>query len=156
MLPRIATLLQVPKLLQLTDDPLADLLDHLGKVGIGRRLSLEKVRREPLGGAIEIDPLEDDEVEREIQIDGTAKAACWGVHSRERCGKIAFAFPIGGEFDYASAGKLVPRARIEGRRVDTNVLTGMDTPGSTAPLDRRSGAGDEYGARYRGRADSAP
>jgi hypothetical protein len=46
--------------------------------------------------------------------------------------------------------------RIEGRGVDTNARAGMGTSGSPAPLDCCSGAGDEYGTRHRGQADTAP
>ena len=46
--------------------------------------------------------------------------------------------------------------RIAGRSVNTNVLAGVGTSGSPAPLRRFSGTGDEHGARHRGRADRAP
>ena len=39
---------------------MADLLDHVGAVGVGRWLDREKARLEPLGGAIPIDPLKED------------------------------------------------------------------------------------------------
>ena len=52
---------------------MTDLLDHGGDVGIAGRLTREKARREALVGAIEIDPFEEDAMEMEIQIDGTAE-----------------------------------------------------------------------------------
>jgi carbon-monoxide dehydrogenase large subunit len=44
--------------------------------------------------------------------------------------------------------------RSEGRGIGTYVLARMGTFGSTAPLHRGLGAGDEHGARHRGWADS--
>lgn len=41
-------------------DPMADLLDHVCTVGVGRWLDQEKAWLEPLGGAIQIDPLKED------------------------------------------------------------------------------------------------
>src|SRR4029434_8722796 len=52
---------------------MTDLLDHGGDVGIAGGLPREKARREALVGAIEIDPFEEDAMEMEIQIDGTAE-----------------------------------------------------------------------------------
>ena len=39
---------------------MADLLDHVGAVGVGRWLDREKAWLEPLGGAIQIDFLKED------------------------------------------------------------------------------------------------
>jgi len=41
-------------------DPMADLLDHVCAVGVGRWLDREKAWLEPLGGAIQIDSLKED------------------------------------------------------------------------------------------------
>ena len=47
---------------------MADLLDHGGDVGIAGWLTREKARREALVGAIEIDPLEEDAMERRFRL----------------------------------------------------------------------------------------
>src|SRR5215472_4230310 len=52
---------------------MADFLQHVGHVGIAGRLAREKARLEVLVGAIEIDPLEEDAMEMEIEIEGTPK-----------------------------------------------------------------------------------
>ena len=64
------------------DDAPADLLDHGGDVGIRGRLAREKARRAALVGAIEIDPLKEDHMKMEIQIDGTAESLDKGDRSR--------------------------------------------------------------------------
>ena len=61
---------------------MADLLDHGGDVGIGGRLACDKARLEALVGAIEIDPLKEDAMEMEIQIDGTAETLDKGDRPR--------------------------------------------------------------------------
>jgi hypothetical protein len=53
---------QVPELPQFADDTLADVLDHVGDVGIAGRLALKKAWLEALVSAIEIDPLEEDKM----------------------------------------------------------------------------------------------
>jgi len=40
----------------------ADLLDHVGDVGVGRRLDLDKPGLESLVGTIDKDPLDSDKV----------------------------------------------------------------------------------------------
>ena len=45
---------------------MADLLDHGGDVGIAGRLGFDKPGLEPLIGAIEIDPFEEDAMEMDI------------------------------------------------------------------------------------------
>src|SRR5436309_7382009 len=58
--------LQISEPTQLTDDPVTDLLEDRGNVGITGRLALEKARRAALVGAIEIDPLEEDAMAMEV------------------------------------------------------------------------------------------
>ena len=48
---------------------MADLLDHGGDVGIAGRLGFDKPGLEPLIGAIEIDPFEEDAMEMDIGIE---------------------------------------------------------------------------------------
>jgi len=52
---------------ELAHDPPADLLDHGADVGVGRGLTLKKPGCASLIGTIQIDPLQEDEVEMEIQ-----------------------------------------------------------------------------------------
>ena len=66
--------LQVSQVAQRVDDSPADRLHHRSDIGIGGRLALDKSRLEPLGGAIEIDPIEHDHMTVQVQIEGTAKA----------------------------------------------------------------------------------
>ena len=49
-----------PRWRSLRMDSMADLLDHVCAVGVGRWLDREKAWLEPLGGAIQIDPLKED------------------------------------------------------------------------------------------------
>ena len=42
--------------------PMADLLDHVCAVGVDKWLDQEKAWLEPLGGAIQIDPLKEDTI----------------------------------------------------------------------------------------------
>jgi len=65
---------QVPELPQCADDAPADLLDYVCDVGVSRWLAREKTRRAPLVGAIEIDPLKEDNMKMKMQIDSAAKA----------------------------------------------------------------------------------
>src|SRR6266568_6640500 len=70
---RVATRFEVPQRAELADDSMADRLDYRGDVGIAGRLALEKARLAALVGAIQIDALEEDAMEMEIEIDGTAE-----------------------------------------------------------------------------------
>jgi hypothetical protein len=56
------------------DDPMADLLDHVCDVGVGRWLDCEKAWLAPLVGAIQIDPFQEDNMIMHIHIEGAAKA----------------------------------------------------------------------------------
>ncbi len=67
---------------QLADDPLADLLEDRGDLRIGGRLLGAKTWREPLGGAVLIDPLKEDQVVMQIQIDASTEA----LQERHRAG----------------------------------------------------------------------
>jgi hypothetical protein len=58
---------------ELTDDPMADFLKHVCHIGIAGRVDREKAGLEALVGAIEIDPLEEDTMKMEIEIEGTPK-----------------------------------------------------------------------------------
>lgn len=53
---------------------MADLLDHVCDVGVGRWLDCEKARLAPLVGALQIDPFQEDNMIMDIHIEGTAKA----------------------------------------------------------------------------------
>src|SRR5215510_8389303 len=50
---------------------MADRLDHRADVGITGRLGFDKARRAPLVSTIQIDPLKEDTMEMEVQIDRT-------------------------------------------------------------------------------------
>src|SRR5262249_23605216 len=63
-----------PKLAELTDDPVTDLLEDCGDVRIAGRLAREKAGLEAVVGAIEVDPLEEDAMKMEVEIEGTPKA----------------------------------------------------------------------------------
>jgi hypothetical protein len=52
---------------------MADLLNHGGDVSIAGRFGFNKPGLEALVGAIEIDPFEEDAMEMEVEIDGTAE-----------------------------------------------------------------------------------
>src|SRR5262249_57451304 len=59
---------------------MAGFLQQVGRVGIAGRLALEKAGRAALVGAIEIDPVEEDTMKMEIELEGTAKT----LHKRDR------------------------------------------------------------------------
>src|SRR5262249_20767819 len=59
---------QVPQLAELVHDPMADLRDERGYIGIGGRLACDKAWRAPLVGAIQIHPLKKNHMIMEIQI----------------------------------------------------------------------------------------
>src|SRR5215510_16474964 len=65
---------QVPQLAELAHDPMADLRDDRGNIGIGGRLACDKAWHEVRLSAIEVDALKEDAREMEVHIDGTAKA----------------------------------------------------------------------------------
>ena len=71
---RVEASLQGSQLVELAHDPMADLRDDRGNIGIGRRLACDKAWREARLSAIEVDALKEDVMEMEVQIDGTAKA----------------------------------------------------------------------------------
>jgi hypothetical protein len=53
---------------ELADDPMADLLDDVSDVGVGRGRDCEKAWLAPLVGAIQIDPFKEDNMIMQIQI----------------------------------------------------------------------------------------
>jgi hypothetical protein len=59
--------LQIFQPAQLTDDPVADLLEDLGNVGIARRLDFDKAGLEGCFGTIEVDALKEDDMKMDIQ-----------------------------------------------------------------------------------------
>jgi hypothetical protein len=65
---------QVPQLAELAHDPMADLRDDRGNIGIGGRLACDKAWHEARLSAIEVDALKEDAMAMEVHIDGTAKA----------------------------------------------------------------------------------
>src|SRR5215831_6056596 len=69
----VATRFEVAQLAELPDDPMADFLHDGCHVGIAGRLALEKAGLAALVGALEIDPLEEDTMKMEIEIEGTPK-----------------------------------------------------------------------------------
>jgi hypothetical protein len=69
----VQTCFEVSQMAELADDPPADLLDHVGDVGVGRGLALEKAGLEARFSAIQIDALHEDAMEMQVQIDRTAK-----------------------------------------------------------------------------------
>src|SRR5262249_4205997 len=76
----VATRFEVAQMAELTDDTMADFLHDGCHVGIAGRLALEKAGLEALVGAIEIDPLEEDTMKMEMEIEGTPKP----LHKRDR------------------------------------------------------------------------
>src|SRR5262249_56754312 len=69
----VAPRLEIPQLAELTDDAVADLLDHRGDVRVRRWLAWHKTWLEALARTIEIDPLQEEHVIGHIQIQGAAK-----------------------------------------------------------------------------------
>ena len=59
---------QVPQLAELADDPMADLRDDRGNIGIGGRLACDKTWREARLSAIEVDALKEDAMEMEVGV----------------------------------------------------------------------------------------
>ena len=74
--------LQIAQPAERADDPPTDLLDHGGDVGVGRGLAREKAGCATFVGAIEIDPLQEEQWKLQIEIEGTAKALDKGDRSR--------------------------------------------------------------------------
>ncbi len=66
--------LEIPQCAQRADNAPADRLDHLGHVGIGGRLALEKARLPSLGRAIDTDPLSQDNMIMHMRIERPATA----------------------------------------------------------------------------------
>src|SRR4029453_18912231 len=60
--------LQVSQLAELAHDPMADLRDDRGHIGIGGRLACDKTWREARLSAIEVDALKEDAMEMEVQL----------------------------------------------------------------------------------------
>jgi hypothetical protein len=58
--------LQVSQPTQHANDPMTDLLDHRGDVGIGGRLGCDKTRPQSLGSAVHIDAFKEDNMEMEV------------------------------------------------------------------------------------------
>jgi len=69
----VATRFEVPQMAARADDAMADLLKHVGHVGIAGRLTLEKAWFETLIRAIEKNPLKEKQVIVHIEIERTAK-----------------------------------------------------------------------------------
>src|SRR5215468_9689284 len=65
-----------------------DFLDHGRNIGISGRLDLDEAQREAGLGAIQIDSLKEDEVEMEIEIEGTAETLDKGHRSRLDVGPL--------------------------------------------------------------------
>jgi hypothetical protein len=59
---------QVPQLAELADDPMADLRDDRGNIGIGGRLACDKAWREARLSAIEVDAFKEDAMEMEVGV----------------------------------------------------------------------------------------
>ena len=55
----VETRFQVSQMAEFADDPMADFLDHVGDVGVGRGLAREKAWFATLVGTIEIDPFKE-------------------------------------------------------------------------------------------------
>src|SRR5262245_14381872 len=70
----VATRFEIPQLAELTDDAMADLLDHRGDVRVRRGLAWHKTWLEALARTIKKHPLEEEQVIVHIQIECTAKA----------------------------------------------------------------------------------
>ena len=68
---------------------MADLLDHVCDVGIGRWLDREKAWREPLVGAIQRDPFKEDNMLMHMQMNGAATALDTCDRSRLDIGPLA-------------------------------------------------------------------
>src|SRR5262249_11421608 len=79
---RLYAHLQVAQLAELTDDPPADFLYHFCYIGIAGRLAREKAGFATFVSAIEVDPLQEDAMEMEVQIQSTAKALEKGDRAR--------------------------------------------------------------------------
>ncbi len=71
---------QVSQLAQLANDPVADLLENLGNVGIAGRFGFDKAGLEAHFAAIEVDALKEDDMKMQIQIYATAKS----LYKRDR------------------------------------------------------------------------
>ena len=59
---------QVSQPTQHAHDPMADLLDHRGNIGIGGRLACDKTWREARLSAIEVDAFKEDAMEMEVGV----------------------------------------------------------------------------------------
>jgi hypothetical protein len=79
------------------DDPPTDLLEDRSNVCIAGRLALDKARLAALVGAIEIDPLKEDKVCRQLALAAQAVSAA-----------------VGGPVNAANAGLPPPRAGLPG------------------------------------------
>ena len=60
--------LQISPPAQLTDDPVANLLEDLGNVGIAGRLDFDKARLEVRFGTIEVDALKEDNMKMDVGV----------------------------------------------------------------------------------------
>jgi len=64
----VETRFEVPEMAELADDSMADLLDDVSDVGVGRGRDCEKAWLASLVGAIQIDPFKEDNMIMQIQI----------------------------------------------------------------------------------------
>ena len=63
----IDTCFQVSQVTQLANDPPTDFLDHVGDVGVGRRLNLDKAGLEACLSAIAVDALKKDTMKMQME-----------------------------------------------------------------------------------------
>jgi hypothetical protein len=73
----ISYAIQIAPLAQLSDDALANLVEHRRDLRIRGWDSLNKPRLETLGGAIDKDALQEDKMVMQIQIEAAAEARPW-------------------------------------------------------------------------------
>jgi len=71
---------------ELTDDAVADFLQHVGHVGIAGRLAREKAGLAARLGAIEVDALKKEDMKMELEIEGTAETLDKGDRPRLEVG----------------------------------------------------------------------
>src|SRR5215510_1562251 len=136
---------QVPQLAELAHDPMADLRDDRGNIGIGGRLACDKAWHEVRLSAIEVDALKEDAREMEVHIDGTAKALDKGHRP------WLHLIPWDSACD--CLGHIILSDRGANDRMDLRrQLLGRGHPipqGEGAPLNRRPSADAVVGDRHR-------
>ena len=79
----VDTCLQVSQVVWRADDPLTDLLEDLGNIGIAGRLVLDKAWFETLVCPLEKDPLDDDDMIMDIELQCATEALEKRHRSRE-------------------------------------------------------------------------